>query len=107
MTNYNPRHLDARLFATVVGITGILLAVFWVWLAMVSSMGWSGRSDLQIAGIVLLLLILPVFVAAALTNRAILDARAGRALRASLLAIGSLLCAPISWGLLAAGVFAP
>ena len=106
----NPRRTDhklPRLFAGIVGGSGILLTLMWALLAMVSSMGWSGRSDLQIALIIVLLLISPIFIAATLTERAVKAASRGEKTKAILQAFGSLLCAPVSWGLLAAGLFAP
>jgi hypothetical protein len=70
-------------------------------------MGWSGRSDLQIACIIVFLLLLPIGIAMWLTFRAIRAAKARRGLGAFFLALGSFLCAPIAWSLLELGLFAP
>jgi hypothetical protein len=88
-------------------VAGVLLSTFWALLAMASSMGWGGRSDLQIAMIVVLLLLFPIYLSLGLAARAFEAARKGRNSPATLFALGSLLCAPTSWSLLALGLFAP
>ena len=96
-----------RGFVFIVGSAGVCLCLLLASVAVVSSMGWGGRSDLQIGMIIVLLLLLPIYLSLTLTARALKAAQQGRRTAAISQAFLSLLLAPMSWSLVAVGLFAP